>query len=87
LVVTEPAFVLDRFITFLPALRDSLASLIVREWADAAPNAVSLADALIRLAMSHFLLPEPDTAQFERSVEAVVSAFRASAIGFQQTEK
>lgn len=77
LVITEPAFVLDRFVTVLPPLRESLATLIVQErTADAVPRplAEDIADALIRLAMSHFLLPEPDTARFARAARTIVIA-------------
>jgi AcrR family transcriptional regulator len=77
LVITEPAFVLDRFVTVLPPLRESLATLIVQErTADAVPRplAADIADALIRLAMSHFLLPEPDTARFARAARTIVIA-------------
>jgi AcrR family transcriptional regulator len=77
LVITEPAFVLKRFVTILPALRTSLAALIEHE-RTAEPVSRSLADdladALIRLAMSHFLLPEGDPTRFDRSAAAIIAA-------------
>src|SRR5206468_2509873 len=77
LVITEPAFVLKRFVTILPALRTSLAALIEHErTTEPVSRSVSddLADALIRLAMSHFLLPEGDATRFDRSAAAITAA-------------
>jgi hypothetical protein len=91
LVITEPAFVLDRFVTVLPSLRESLATLIVQErTVDAVPRplAEDIADALIRLAMSHFLLPVPDTARFARAARTIVTAaLEPSALGSPQSAR
>lgn len=76
LVLTEPAFVLKRFVSILPALRTSLASLIEHERAGEPVSrsfAEDLADALIRLAMSHFLLADGDANRFDRSASAIVA--------------
>jgi len=81
LVITEPEFVLERFVSILPALRTSLASLIDHEGgATSSPPsfAEDLADALIRLAMSHFLLAEGDASRFERSAAAIVATMPAN---------
>jgi AcrR family transcriptional regulator len=81
LVLTEPAFVLAQFVSILPALRKSLASLIEHERAEAPSSTSSaddLADALIRLAMSHFLLAEGDASRFERSASAIIAALSAA---------
>ncbi|HEX4528737.1 MAG TPA: hypothetical protein VIA11_04920 [Acidimicrobiia bacterium] len=40
--------------------------------------AEDLADALIRLAMSHFLLAEGDASRFERSAAAIVATMPAN---------
>ena len=81
LVITEPEFVLERFVSILPALRNSLASLIEHEGgATSSPPsfAEDFADALIRLAMSHFLLAEGDASRFERSAAAIVATMPAN---------
>jgi AcrR family transcriptional regulator len=77
LVATEPAFVLKQFTEILPTQRESLTKLIMQEQAaKGVPRRVAedLADAIIRLTLAHYLLPEPDPERFDRSVAAIVSA-------------
>jgi len=76
LVFTDPDFVLKRFSTILPELRTSLAALIAREQPGGAGSrrvAEDTADAVIRLAMSHYLLPEADAGRFSRSLAAITT--------------
>jgi hypothetical protein len=83
LVISEPAFVLKRFVSILPALRMSLALLIEHERAAepvSAPVAEDVADALIRLAMSHFLLAEGDASRFDRSASAIAATMLGTSV-------
>ena len=76
LVFTDPDFVLKRFSTILPELRTSLAALIAREQPGGAGSrraAEDTADAVIRLAMSYYLLPEADSGRFSRSLAAIMT--------------
>jgi len=76
LVFTDPDLVLKRFSTILPELRTALAALIAREQPIGRGSrraAEDTADAVIRLAMSHYLLPEADAGRFSRSLAAIVT--------------
>jgi len=76
LVFTDPNFVLQRFSTILPELRTNLAALIAREQPTGRGSrraAEDTADAVIRLAMSHYLLPEADAGRFSRSLAAIMT--------------
>jgi AcrR family transcriptional regulator len=77
LVNIEPAFVLERFAELLPAYRARFAALIaesstapVRKRSSTARHDQA-ADVVVRLAMSYFLFPEPNTKHVADGLRAV----------------
>jgi TetR/AcrR family transcriptional repressor of uid operon len=74
LIEVEPGFVIDRLARTLPAQRDSLARLIAerapsRSRSDLSPTRT--ADLVIRVAISHWLIPGRDSADLLPSLRAV----------------
>jgi AcrR family transcriptional regulator len=78
MVEVEPAFVLDRLRRSLPVQRDAVERLAHDVLAAAPPVAsgrtttAALAEVLVRVAMSHFLLPHADPAALLAALRGIV---------------
>lgn len=78
LVELEPGFVLDRLAQLLPAQRDTLDRLLGDALANSPPvragkvSTTGVSELLLRVAMSHYLLPHPDPDELLRTLQALL---------------